>query len=77
MIAERAVLPAAEDTARRELEPPRDEHRPEAREPRGHSAGRVRAGSSGVWGAIPMPPQQLPDADLDAITRWIAAGAGQ
>ncbi len=42
-----------------------------------HLAGRVRAGSSGVWGPVPMPPQQLPDADLDAITRWIAAGATQ
>ena len=42
-----------------------------------HLAGRVRSGSSGVWGAIPMPPQQLPDADVDAIAQWIAAGAGQ
>ncbi len=43
----------------------------------GYLAGRMRAGSSGVWGPIPMPPQQLPDADIDAIAQWIAAGAGQ
>ena len=43
----------------------------------GYLAGRMRAGSSGVWGAIPMPPQQLPDADIDAIAQWIATGAGK
>ena len=42
-----------------------------------HLAHRVRAGSAGVWGAIPMPAQGLPDADLWAITQWIAGGAGK
>lgn len=39
-------------------------------------AGKIRAGSSGAWGAIPMPPQTLPEADARAIARWLAAGAG-
>ena len=38
-------------------------------------AGRIRAGSSGVWGVVPMPAQTLPDADLKAIAEWLAAGA--
>jgi S-disulfanyl-L-cysteine oxidoreductase SoxD len=38
-------------------------------------AGKIRAGGTGVWGAIPMPAQTLPDADSNAIAKWIAAGA--
>ena len=37
---------------------------------------RIRAGSSGRWGGpVPMPPQTLPQADLEAIAGWLAAGA--
>ena len=38
-------------------------------------AGKIRAGGLGVWGAIPMPPQTLPEADLKAIAAWLAGGA--
>jgi cytochrome c len=38
-------------------------------------AGKVKSGGSGVWGAIPMPPQGLPDADAKTIAEWLAAGA--
>jgi len=40
-----------------------------------HLSGKIRAGSSGVWGAIPMPPQTLGEADAKAIAQWLAAGA--
>jgi cytochrome c len=40
-------------------------------------AGRIRAGGSGVWGAIPMPPQALADGDAKAIAQWLADGARQ
>ncbi|MBW8832540.1 MAG: c-type cytochrome [Burkholderiales bacterium] len=35
-------------------------------------SGKIRTGGSGVWGAIPMPAQNLPEADLKAIAQWIA-----
>lgn len=39
-------------------------------------AGKVRSGGSGVWGSVPMPPQDGPsDAELAAIVRWVLAGA--
>ncbi len=39
-------------------------------------AGKIRSGGSGVWGAIPMPPQgQLTDAEVDAIVKWLLSGA--
>ncbi|NWG74853.1 MAG: c-type cytochrome, partial [Rubrivivax sp.] len=39
-------------------------------------AGKIRAGGSGVWGAVPMPPQaQLKDDEVKALARWIAGGA--
>jgi S-disulfanyl-L-cysteine oxidoreductase SoxD len=38
--------------------------------------GKIKAGGSGVYGAVPMPPQpQLSDADARTIAQWIAAGA--
>jgi cytochrome c551/c552 len=40
-------------------------------------SGKIVAGSSGVWGAIPMPPQTLGEADAKAIAQWLAAGAKQ
>ncbi len=38
-------------------------------------AAKIRSGGSGDWGPVPMPPQTLPDADLQAIARWLAEGA--
>ena len=38
-------------------------------------AGKIKSGGQGVWGAIPMPPQTLSDADAKAIANWIANGA--
>ncbi len=38
-------------------------------------AGKIKAGGSGVWGAIPMPPQTLSDADAQTIATWLAGGA--
>lgn len=41
-----------------------------------HLAGKIAKGSSGVWGAMPMPPQpQLSNSNLEAIAAWIAGGA--
>ena len=34
---------------------------------------KVKNGGSGVWGAIPMPPNNVPDADLKALVDWILA----
>ena len=33
--------------------------------------GKVKAGGSGVWGAIPMPPNNVPDADIKTLVEWI------
>ena len=34
---------------------------------------KVKNGGSGVWGAIPMPPNNVPDADLKTLVDWILA----
>ena len=39
--------------------------------------GKIKAGGSGVWGPVPMPPQSLPEADAKAIAAWIAKGASK
>jgi cytochrome c len=36
-------------------------------------AQKVKTGGSGVWGAIPMPPNNVPDADLKSLVEWILA----
>jgi cytochrome c len=36
---------------------------------------KIRSGGTGVWGPIPMPPQTLPEADAQAIAKWLAEGA--
>ena len=38
-------------------------------------AGKIKSGGSGVWGAIPMPAQALPEADAAALGKWLAEGA--
>jgi S-disulfanyl-L-cysteine oxidoreductase SoxD len=38
-------------------------------------AAKIKSGGQGVWGAIPMPAQALPEADAKALAQWIAAGA--
>lgn len=40
-------------------------------------AGKIKGGSSGVWGAIPMPAQSLSESDARIIAAWLAAGAGK
>ncbi len=40
-----------------------------------HIAEKIRSGGSGVWGAIPMPPQSLAEAETRQIANWLAAGA--
>jgi cytochrome c len=32
---------------------------------------KVKNGSSGVWGAIAMPPNNVPAADLQALVEWV------
>ena len=38
-------------------------------------AKKVKAGGSGVWGAIPMPAQNITEADAKIIANWLANGA--
>jgi cytochrome c len=38
-------------------------------------AQKIKNGGAGVWGPIPMPAQNLPDADAQAIAAWLARGA--
>ena len=35
-------------------------------------AGKIRAGGSGVWGAMAMPAQSLSEAEARAIAQWLA-----
>jgi cytochrome c len=32
---------------------------------------KVKNGGSGVWGAVPMPPNNVPDADLKTLVEWV------
>ena len=34
---------------------------------------KIKSGGSGVWGAVPMPPNNIPDADLKTLVAWILA----
>jgi cytochrome c len=38
-------------------------------------AARIKSGGQGIWGAIPMPPQTIPDSDISVIAKWLAEGA--
>jgi cytochrome c len=38
----------------------------------GKLAQKVKNGSQGVWGTVPMPPNTtVPDADVNALVKWI------
>ncbi len=41
----------------------------------GYLVQKIRAGGSGVWGAVPMPPQPIAEADARTIAHWIAQAA--
>jgi cytochrome c len=34
---------------------------------------KVKNGSTGVWGSIPMPPNNVPAADLTSLVQWIVS----
>ena len=34
-------------------------------------AEKVKKGGSGVWGPIPMPPNNVSDADAHALVKWV------
>lgn len=36
-------------------------------------AQKVKSGGSGVWGPVPMPANNVPDADLGKMIDWILA----
>ena len=38
-------------------------------------ARKLVEGGSGVWGAVPMPAQNVPAPDARALATWLAAGA--
>jgi cytochrome c len=40
-------------------------------------AAKIKSGGQGVWGAIPMPAQALPEADARALAQWLAGGASR
>ena len=42
----------------------------------GELADKIRKGTSGAWGNLPMPPQaQVSVAGAELLARWIASGA--
>jgi len=32
---------------------------------------KVKSGGGGVWGSIPMPPNNVPESDIKVIVEWI------
>jgi S-disulfanyl-L-cysteine oxidoreductase SoxD len=38
-------------------------------------AAKIRAGGSGVWGGVPMPPQAISGPEAAKVAEWLAAGA--
>jgi S-disulfanyl-L-cysteine oxidoreductase SoxD len=37
-------------------------------------AGKIKAGSAGVWGNVPMPPQQVSEAEAKLLAQWLVQG---
>jgi cytochrome c len=38
-------------------------------------AAKIRAGGSGTWGNVPMPPQAISAEEAVRIAEWLASGA--
>jgi cytochrome c len=36
---------------------------------------KMKSGGSGVYGAVPMPPQSIGELDAKKVAQWIAQGA--
>jgi cytochrome c len=34
-------------------------------------ADKIKKGGSGVWGSVPMPPQNVSDAEAKQLAQWI------
>ncbi len=34
-------------------------------------AERIKKGGAGVWGSVPMPPQNVSDAEAKQLAKWI------
>lgn len=34
-------------------------------------SAKVKGGGGGVWGSIPMPPNNVPDPEINAMVEWI------
>ena len=34
-------------------------------------SGKIKGGSQGVWGPIPMPPNQVTDEEAKALAEWV------
>lgn len=41
------------------------------KEAAGKLAKKVKAGGSGVWGAIPMPPNNITDDESAKLVKWV------
>ncbi|QSI77569.1 MULTISPECIES: c-type cytochrome [Niveibacterium] len=35
---------------------------------------KVKAGGKGVWGPVPMPPNNVPEEDIRTLVAWALAG---
>ncbi len=34
-------------------------------------AGKIKKGGAGVWGSVPMPPQNVTDAEAKQLAQWV------
>ena len=34
-------------------------------------AGKIKKGGVGVWGSVPMPPQNVSDAEAKQLAQWV------
>ncbi|MFN4319386.1 MAG: c-type cytochrome [Aquificaceae bacterium] len=34
-------------------------------------AGKIKKGGAGVWGGVPMPPQNVSDAEAKQLAQWV------